>query len=278
MAFGKTIELFLVDGNADGIIIADLFNWDGKVIKMPRIEVKSSTRPEIKQAGVYFLICENKEVYIGEAENIQDRLNKHINDYKAGNETYYWATVIFLVSKDKNYLNKSLIRYLENRLVNIAKEAGRYSILTKNTYKKTVLKESHAVSMDEFIENAKILIKSLGYQILDVPEKKNDIQTIFYCKGNEADAKGYPSDTGFTVLKGSKISDHIVPSFKTNVISWYEERLKIESNGTIKDGVFIKDYVFTSPSAASAIILGRPSNGNKDWKLDDGTMLKDVNE
>lgn len=276
MPYGKTIELFLVDGHADGVITAELSNWDGKVIKMPRIDVKSSTRTEVKQAGVYFLICENKEVYIGEAENIQDRLNIHINDYNSGKETYYWATVIFFVSKDKNYLNKSLIRYLENKLVNIAKEAGKFTVLTKNTYKNTVLKESQIASMDEFVDNIKILIKAMGYPILDVPENKDSIKTIFYCKGNNADAKGYPSDTGFTVIKGSKISDHIVPSFRTNVVAWFDERTKIESDGTVVDGLFTKDYVFTSPSAASAIVLGRPSNGNQDWKLSDGTMLKDI--
>ena len=39
MGYGKTIELFLVNGTADSIITAELSNWNGKAIKIPRIEV-----------------------------------------------------------------------------------------------------------------------------------------------------------------------------------------------------------------------------------------------
>ena len=33
---GKTIELFLVNGTAESIITAELSNWNGKAIKLPR--------------------------------------------------------------------------------------------------------------------------------------------------------------------------------------------------------------------------------------------------
>lgn len=63
-------------------------------------------------------------------------------------------------------MNKALIRYLENRFVEIAKKCGRYSILTKNMYKNTVLKEAQIATMEEFIDNVKILINTLGYKVL----------------------------------------------------------------------------------------------------------------
>lgn len=37
-------------------------------------------------------------------------------------------------------LNKALIRYLENRFVEIARDNKRYTVLTKNTYRNTVMK------------------------------------------------------------------------------------------------------------------------------------------
>ena len=37
-------------------------------------------------------------------------------------------------------------------------------IITKNTYKNTVLKEAQIASMEEFIDNVKILINTLGYK------------------------------------------------------------------------------------------------------------------
>ena len=54
MAYGKAIELFLVDGDANGLITAELSNWNGKAIKSPRTDVKDCTRHDITEAGVYF--------------------------------------------------------------------------------------------------------------------------------------------------------------------------------------------------------------------------------
>ena len=39
MAYGKIIELFLVNGTADSLVTAELFNWNGKALKIPRIEI-----------------------------------------------------------------------------------------------------------------------------------------------------------------------------------------------------------------------------------------------
>lgn len=36
MAYGKSIELFLVNGSTDSLITAELSNWNGKAIKITR--------------------------------------------------------------------------------------------------------------------------------------------------------------------------------------------------------------------------------------------------
>lgn len=78
MPYGKAIELFLVNGSPDSIVTAELSNWNGKAIKIPRIDVPNCGREDITQAGVYFLFCKGDDgteaVYIGEAENVKDRL------------------------------------------------------------------------------------------------------------------------------------------------------------------------------------------------------------
>lgn len=135
MAYGKSIELFLANGTADSLITAELSNWNGKAIKIPRIEVSDCKRDDIKGAGVYFLFCKEEDdsdsVYIGESETIQERLNQHIRDYNADKEKFYWTTAVIFLGRD---LNKALIRYLEDRFVQIARESKRYKVLTKNTY------------------------------------------------------------------------------------------------------------------------------------------------
>ncbi len=277
MAYGKAIELFLVNGTAESLITAELSNWNGKAIKIPRTEVSACDREDIKGVGIYFLICQEDDgtdsVYIGEAENVLDRLTQHLRDYQSGKEKYYWNTAVIFVGRD---LNKALIRYLENRFVEIAKECGRYTILTKNTYKNTVLKEAQIASMEEFIDNVKILINTLGYKVLVPVPKANDETIYLYCKGSGASAKGFVSAGGFTVLEGSTVSDHTVPSLETKGKSYYNLRNALIKDGTISDRVFTRDYEFKAPSAASAVILGHTSNGNVDWKTADGTKLKDL--
>ena len=61
-------------------------------------------------------------VYIGEAENVLNRLTQHLQDFQTGKEKYYWNTAVIFVGRD---LNKALIRYLENRFAEIAKACSR---------------------------------------------------------------------------------------------------------------------------------------------------------
>ncbi len=279
MSYGKTIELFLANGTANSLVTAELSNWNGKAIKIPRTEVLDCKRDDLSGIGIYFLLCQNDDgtdsVYIGEAEIILERLKKHMADYKSGKETYYWNTAVAFIGRD---LNKALIRYLENRFFEIAKQCGRCHILTKATFKNTVLKESQIASMEEFIENTQLLMSALGYNILVPVPQATETTTYLYCKSpkSNANAKGYVSSGGFTVLSGSRISDYTVPSMETHAKGQLRLRNALEQNGQIANGVFTVDYEFPSPSTASAIVLGKPSSGNADWKTIDGIKLKDL--
>ena len=52
MAYGKAIEVFLVNGTAESLITAELSNWNGKAIKIPRTEVSACDREYIKGVGL----------------------------------------------------------------------------------------------------------------------------------------------------------------------------------------------------------------------------------
>ena len=59
--YGKAIELFLVNGLADSLTTAELSNWNGKAIKIPRTEITGCDRDDIKGVGVYFLMCQEDD-------------------------------------------------------------------------------------------------------------------------------------------------------------------------------------------------------------------------
>lgn len=53
---GKSINLYLMDGMANGRIKCTLANWTGVAYKIPRTELdKCKEREDLKQSGVYFL-------------------------------------------------------------------------------------------------------------------------------------------------------------------------------------------------------------------------------
>lgn len=283
MAYGKSIELFLVNGTADSLTIAELSNWNGKAIKIPRIEVASCSREDIAQAGVYFLFCKEEEddsdsVYIGEAENVKERLVQHLRDYQAEKEEYYWNTAVIFTGRD---LNKALIRYMENRLVETARDCKRYAVLTKNTYKNTVLKESQIAAMEEFIDHVKILINTLGYKVLEpLIQDKSDVdaedRSRLYISSGSAMATGMVTTEGFVVLKGSTVNE------KTSVKSLGSGMVKLRNKHMNSDAVngfvTVEDILFSSSSAAAAFVLGYSVSGPKTWKTKEGRSLKEVED
>jgi len=279
MAYGKSIELFLANGTADSLITAELSNWNGKAIKIPRIEVSDCKRDDIKGAGVYFLFCKEEDdsdsVYIGESEAVQERLNQHIRDYNADKEKFYWTTAVIFLGRD---LNKALIRYLEDRFVQIARDCKRYKVLTKNTYGKTVMKESQTAAMEEFIDNVRILINALGYKVLEPtvhsdPNSTVDDETLFLNLGN-ASGKGMVTTEGFVLFAGAilneKTSEKSLSKGAANL------RKKHLASNKVKDFVTTEDILFSSSSAAADFVTGYSVSGPATWKNSAGVTLKEL--
>lgn len=279
MSYGKSIELFLANGTADSLIIAELSNWNGKAIKIPRLEVSDCKRDDLKEPGVYFLFCKEEDntdsVYIGESENVKERLVQHIRDYSTETEKYYWTTAVVFIGRD---LNKALIRYLEDKLVSEARKAKRYNVLTKNTYSKTVMKESQIAAMDEFIDNVKILINALGYKVLEPmvisdPATKIDNEKLFITAGN-TNAEGYVTTEGFVLLAGATINEKT--SEKSLGKGMVALRNKLMNSDKVKDFVTTEDILFSSSSAAADFVTGYSVSGPMTWKNAAGKSLKEI--
>lgn len=132
--------------------------------------------------------------------------------------------------------------------------------------------------MEEYKDNVKIIINTLGYEVLELVLHADEKTVYLYCKGSGANAKGFVSSNGFTVLKGSKVSDHMVSSFELRGKSYFILRNKLVSDEIIVNDIYEKDYESNASSSAFAVILGRTSNVNVDWKNESDLPLKDINE
>lgn len=277
MKFGKTIKIFLIDGDPNGRMSCELSNWSGKAYKIPRIKIKDCTdRADLTSTGVYLLFGKDEDgkdqVYIGEAESILKRLNQQLT------QKDFWNEAIMFISKDEN-LNKAHIKYLENRLHDIAKSANRYKVDNSIVPTQSSISEPDRAEMEEFIEYIKMLVNTLGHKVFDEKRefKPKQKQQTFYIKAARgAEAQGEQTSEGFVVLKGSKAAGSIVPSMTNNFVV-LRDKLLSEDVLIDKDEYleFPDDYIFSSPSTAASIVLGRNSNGLTEWKLKNGKTLKD---
>ena len=280
--FGKTIKLFLIDGEPNGRMSCELSNWTGKAFKIPRKQVKESAeRDELQGTGIYILFGKGNATgrdlaYIGEAEGIYKRLIQHLSAKD------FWNEVIVFVSKDEN-LNKAHIKYIESRLYEIAIEVNRYDLENGNCPPRPKISESDQAEMEEFISNIGLLVNTFGFKIFEELRKANQTQeekenSTFYIEAARgANASGQSTNEGFVVLKDSSIATSTTNSFPKN---WLRLRDELINVGIITEKedklIFSKDYLFTSPSAAAAVVMGRSANGLTEWKLSNGRVLKSI--
>lgn len=294
---GKSINLFLMDGDSTGRIKCTLANWTGIAYKIPRIDLdKSRGREDLKQSGVYFLFGIDEEngknvVYIGQAgvrkngEGILNRLFEHKrDDYKS-----YWnEAVVFTTSN--NSFGPTEISYLENRFCILAIEAGRYEVKNGNEPSLGNITEEKESELEEFIDYAKVIMGALGFKVF-VPlinttrdqnshqEENNEDDLTLYLKrrsmksNREIRATCTRTNEGFVVLKDSMIELINSPSLP-NTLKEIREITKIDR----ETGILQEDVLFNSPSYASAFILGMATNGRTDWKTKEGITLKDLEE
>jgi hypothetical protein len=90
-----------------------------------------------------------------------------------------------------------------------------------------------------------------------------DSNVSYVCKDNNSLASGHYNNQSFVVMKGSRVSDHLAPSFMQYDKTNYDLRLKHEKEGIIKDRILMKDITFNSQSAATAYVTGHIANGSE---------------
>ena len=80
------------------------------------------------------------------------------------------------------------------------------------------------------------------------------------------------------VFRNSEIAIDTVKSYRDKGLNKLRDEL-IESEIIVKFEnklVFKADYLFSSPSAAAMVIMGRSANGLQEWKDSSGKELRDI--
>ncbi|NLB81211.1 MAG: GIY-YIG nuclease family protein [Clostridiaceae bacterium] len=286
---GKSINLFLMDGEASGRIKCTLANWTGVVYKIPRTALDlCKERGDLKQSGVYFLFgvsdeTGNNVVYVGQAgvrksgEGLLYRLQEHKRD---SDKNYWTETVVFTTSN--NSFGPTEISYLENRFCGLVLAAKRYDVENSKEPTQGNITEEKESELEEFVDYARIVMGTLGHKVfeplvslksMEDSEKYNEAEEpiLFFNRANH-NASGRRTSEGFVIFKGSTIVPNLQKSCPNNVRKYRERyKSKIDDNN-----VLTEDILLSSPSAASAFIGGASLSGNIMWRTKEGITLKDL--
>jgi hypothetical protein len=240
-------------------------------------------RDEFHQTGVYLLIGpradgEGEMVYVGEGDPVKSRLESHFANKD------FWTRAIFFVA-GHGQLNKAHVQFLESQLVARARKVRRMVLDNGNVPADPSLSEADRADMEVFLSNMLGMLPLLGVVGFEAPAEsasKGSPQIALTCRGKGVEARGYESTQGFVVKAGSEAVDQEVPSMQEHVRGMYEIRRELIGNGVLAPAErgfrFTQDYVFTSPSTAAAVVLGRSANGRVEWKDASGKTLKEIQE
>ncbi len=292
MAHGRSIRIYLADGSASGIRHAEVVNWTGQAIVCPRARIgELGSWPESQRPGVYILVGDDPEgtrplAYIGEAENVLTRLKTHLKD----KTKEFFDQVVFFTSKDEN-LTKSHVKYLEARMVTIAHEVGRVTLMNGNAPGLPSLPRADRDAMEEFLGPGRLLLAALGFNALQPIAKKSGpddtgpsgplaaTPLFFRVAKRGIDAQGNATDEGFVVLEGSIGDGKVRDSLSKGWLALRRERIAdgsiLEEGSNIR---FAQDVLFSSPSAAASVVAGGVWNGRNGWRDEHGRTLSDLED
>lgn len=280
-----SIRIFLADGLPEGLRIVEKSNWTGRAVVASRTQFERALkREELTQPGVYVLtgLAEDgaPRLYVGEADILKDRLKQHVS----GKD--FWTRLVAFASTNEG-LNKAHVRYLESRLLGLAKAANQWEVDNSNQPGSPPLSEADRADAEWFLSEMLVIFPLLGIDAFEAASdqarhsaaKDEPQPTELYLRERGADARGREVADGFVVLKDSRARASEVASINDQT---RDLRHRLQERGVLVPEsdqlVFSQDYRFSSPSSAAGVLIGGSINGRKAWRDEQGRTLKALQE
>lgn len=280
-----SIRIFLADGVPDGLRIIEKSNWTGRAVVANRSQIgRALAREEMSHPGVYVLTGVDDDgaarIYVGEADVLRDRIRQHVG----GKE--FWSRFVAFSSANEG-LNKAHVRYLESRLVGLARTARQWEVDNGTQPGPPPLSEADRADAEWFLAEMLVIFPLLGIDAFEAASSQVqgaesgsvvDSPELFL-KERGADARGREVSDGFVVRKGSRARSSTLYSMHEYLRE--ARRQLIERDVLVQEGdqlVFTQDFRFGSPSTAAGVLVGGSANGRLAWKDARGTTLKSLQE
>jgi len=279
MIRGTSIRLFLVDGTPGGLKTAEKSNWTGRALMTSRAQYPEiRLRGEFARPGIYLLRGPAmapgfaSRIYLGEGDATGPRIDSHVK------QKDFWTDLIVFTSKDDT-LNKAHVKYLESRLLSLARAANRVEIENTNFPQPPALSEADIADNESFLDEMLIIYPVLGVTVFDTLDEQNEESLRLQLSGKDSRAEGSETALGFVVYRDAVVRAAAVKTTPLFVCSLRDRLMK--EGVLVQDGKQLRltqDYLFPSPSTAAAVVMGRNANGRIEWKAENGLTLKEIQE
>ena len=272
------LTVLVVSGDPNGVRVFEKSNWTGRGVAFSRSDLNAALALGLSSPGVYILLGDDPDggfdgqIYVGQAEKVGNRLGQH----QADDRMEFWTWTVVFVSKDSS-LNRAYVLYLESRLLDRADVAERVRVANKNRPSVPLLSENTRVEAEGFLSEVLTILPVVGVSAFDKPTVSTlDTQRHYLLEGRDTTGQGVDRSDGFLVLANALGRVAVTPSMNRGYRHQREQL--VEKGGLVEEGVhyrLVKDHLFSSPSAAAAVLLGRNANGRIEWKDSNGVPLRD---
>lgn len=280
-----SIRIFLADGTPEGLRVVEKSNWTGRAVVANRSQLERAlARSEMAQPGVYVLTGLTDDgatkLYVGEADALGERIKQHVS----GKE--FWTRAVAFTSTNEG-LNKANVRYLESRLLALAKTANQWALDNGTFPAPPPLSEADRADAEWFLAEMLVIFPLFGIDAFEAASSQAAMASseqvepplTLYLNERGAEGTGKEVADGFVVLKGS-----LARAEETVSIHDYmrEQRQLLQERGVLSPLggklVFTQDFRFSSPSTAAGVLVGGSANGRLAWKDASGKTLKAIQD
>lgn len=159
----QTVHILLPTGNPNGLRIADIATRTVRVFDVPRKHFGQFMRhPESQQAGVYYLLGDDDQAYVGESGSVGLRLKQHMAEGKATN---FWNRAMVAVSKSGDW-SPTHTKVIEWLSITRGRATGRYSLINDRQWAKPEMPDMVESDCHEFMDTITTLLITLGVPII----------------------------------------------------------------------------------------------------------------
>jgi len=274
----KLVNIELFDGTPKGFRQVEFETEIIKAVVVPRAKAgEIASHINAQTMAIYLLLGEDEsgeiKAYVGQTKRTQLRANEH------SKKRDWWNEIIYFINRAGNGFTAVELDYLEWMLIQKLSEAKRVQLDNGNNASKSepVATSGKKASFAAYYNQIVMLTELLGLDIFNKIYSPDNNEIRFFCKNSKgANASAFYRADGFYVQPRSECVIELTASGKKGgYIQPIRQRL-LQENVLKHDGnklIFLQEYKFKTPSGASDIILGTPSNGWTNWKDVNGKTL-----